>query len=61
MNGLQLTLTFKKSMWNTPSEYKDLSGATRARKTLHLLRTDYKFNYPIGADYLIYVQEKNDK
>ena len=25
-NGLQLTLTFKKSMWNTPSEYKDLSG-----------------------------------
>ena len=37
------------------------TGATRARKTLHLLRTDYKFNYPIGADYLIYVQEKNDK
>ena len=28
MNGLQLTLTFKKSMWNTPSEYKDLSNAT---------------------------------
>ena len=24
-NGLQLTLTFKKSMWNTPIEYKDLS------------------------------------
>ena len=24
-NGLQLTLTFKKSMWNTPMEYKDLS------------------------------------
>tara|TARA_R110000787_G_scaffold72057_1_gene160517 strand:- start:193 stop:1830 length:1638 start_codon:yes stop_codon:yes gene_type:complete len=37
------------------------TGATRARKTLHLLRTDYKFNYPIGSDYLIYVQEKNDK
>ena len=37
------------------------TGATRARKTLHLLRTDYKYNYPIGADYLIYVQEKNDK
>ena len=36
------------------------TGATRAKKTLHLLRTDYKFNYPIGADYLIYVQEKND-
>jgi hypothetical protein len=29
------------------------TGATRARKTLHLLRTDYKFNYPIGSDYLI--------
>jgi hypothetical protein len=28
MNGLQLTLTFKKSMWNTPLEYKDLSDAT---------------------------------
>ena len=26
-NGLQLTLTFKKTMWNTPSEYKDLSDA----------------------------------
>ena len=37
------------------------TGATRARKTLHLLRTDYKYNYPLGADYLIYVQEKNDK
>jgi len=37
------------------------TGSTRARKTLHLLRTDYKYNYPLGADYLIYVQEKNDK
>ena len=27
MTGLQLILTFKKSMWNTPSEYKDLSQA----------------------------------
>ena len=27
MTGLQLILTFKKSMWNTPSEYKDLSHA----------------------------------
>ena len=24
--SLQLTLTFKKSLWNTPSEYKDLSA-----------------------------------
>ena len=43
----------EKKVWYT--------GATRAKKTLHLLRTDYKYNYPIGADYLIYVQEKNDK
>ena len=62
------------SKGNFPSDYSHKSkqeksderrvwytGATRARKTLHLLRTDYKFNYPIGADYLIYVQEKNDK
>jgi superfamily I DNA/RNA helicase len=62
------------SKGNYPSDYAHKSkqeksderrvwytGATRARKTLHLLRTDYKFNYPIGADYLIYVQEKNDK
>ena len=43
----------EKKVWYT--------GSTRARKTLHLLRTDYKYNYPLGADYLIYVQEKNDK
>ena len=42
----------EKKVWYT--------GATRAKKTLHLLRTDYKYNYPLGADYLIYVQEKND-
>jgi superfamily I DNA/RNA helicase len=62
------------SKGNYPSDYKNknkqeksderkvwYTGVTRARKTLHLLRTDYKFNYPIGQDYLIYVQEKNDK
>ena len=31
---------------------------TRARKALHLLRSDYKYNYPLGADYLVYIQEK---
>ena len=59
---------------NYPSDYENknksdksderkvwYTGATRARKTLHLLRSSYKFNYPIGQDYLIYVQEKNDK
>ena len=42
----------EKKVWYT--------GATRAKTTLHLLRTDYKYNYPLGSDYLIYVQEKND-
>tara|TARA_R110000751_G_scaffold249903_2_gene349514 strand:- start:58 stop:1686 length:1629 start_codon:yes stop_codon:yes gene_type:complete len=42
----------EKKVWYT--------GATRAKRTLHLLRTDYKYNYPLGSDYLIYVQEKND-
>ena len=41
----------EKKVWYT--------GATRAKKTLHLLRTDYKYHYPLGDDYLIYVQEKN--
>jgi len=36
------------------------TGATRAKKSLHLLRTNYKYNYPLGADYLIYVQENDD-
>jgi len=26
MTGLQLSMTFKKTIWSTPSEYKDLSG-----------------------------------
>ena len=34
------------------------ASATRARKALHLLRSDYKYNYPLGADYLVYIQEK---
>ena len=40
----------EKKVWYT--------GATRAKTTLHLLRSDYKFNYPIGSDYLSYIQEK---
>jgi DNA polymerase I-like protein with 3'-5' exonuclease and polymerase domains len=28
MTGLQLSMTFKKTIWSTPSEYKDLSGYT---------------------------------
>lgn len=33
------------------------TGVTRAKNTLHILSTDYKYNYPIGLDYLVYLQE----
>ena len=33
------------------------TGVTRAKNTLHILSTDYKYNYPIGMDYLMYLQE----
>ena len=55
---------------NFPSNYKSknkqekidekkvwYTGATRAKNTIHLLGTDYKYNYPLGGDYLVYVQE----
>ena len=58
---------------NYPSDYKSKSkkekinekkvwytGATRARSTIHLLSTDYKYNYPLGDDYLVYVREKKN-
>jgi superfamily I DNA/RNA helicase len=32
------------------------TAVTRARDTLHILSTDHQFNYPIGKDYLIYLQ-----
>ena len=34
------------------------TGVTRAKNTLHILSTDYKYNYPIGSDYFVYLQEK---
>jgi|TARA_R100000742_G_C4279566_1_gene104515 superfamily I DNA/RNA helicase len=33
------------------------TGVTRAKDSLHILSTDYKYNYPIGSDYLVYLQE----
>ena len=33
------------------------TAVTRAKDTLHILSTDHQFNYPIGKDYLIYLQE----
>ena len=51
MNGLQLTLTFKKSMWNTPSEYKDLSGATEI--AIDLETRDDGINEKLGAGWAL--------
>ena len=33
-------------------------GVTRAKKRLHLLGTDHRYNYPMGVDYLDYLREK---
>ena len=33
------------------------TGASRAKNSLHILSTDYKYHYPIGKDYLIYLEE----
>ena len=33
-------------------------GVTRAKKRLHLLGTDHRYNYPIGVDYLNFIKEK---
>ena len=42
--------TNEKKVWYT--------ATTRARKTIHLLDTNCKYSYPIGGDYLTYVQER---
>tara|TARA_R100001015_G_C4634496_1_gene201108 strand:- start:6 stop:1631 length:1626 start_codon:yes stop_codon:yes gene_type:complete len=34
------------------------TGATRAKDSLHILSSNYRYNYPIGEDYLIYLREK---
>ena len=33
------------------------TGVTRAKDTLHILSTDHRYNYPIGQDYFVYLQE----
>lgn len=35
-------------------------AVTRAKQSLHLLSSDYKYNYPIGEDYLNYMKEKRN-
>ena len=51
MNGLQLTLTFKKSLWNTPSEYKDLSNAKEI--AIDLETRDDGINNKLGAGWAL--------
>jgi len=51
MNGLQLTLTFKKSMWNTPSEYKDLSHYKEI--AIDLETRDDGINQRLGAGWAL--------
>jgi len=51
MNGLQLTLTFKKALWNTPSEYKDLSNAKEI--AIDLETRDDGINNKLGAGWAL--------
>ena len=50
-NGLQLTLTFKKSMWNTPLEYKDLSQYKEI--AIDLETRDDGLNEKLGAGWAL--------
>ena len=50
-NGLQLTLTFKKSMWNTPIEYKDLSNYSEI--AIDLETRDDGINEKLGAGWAL--------
>jgi len=50
-NGLQLTLTFKKSMWNTPIEYKDLSQYNEI--AIDLETRDDGINEKLGAGWAL--------
>ena len=49
--GLQLTLTFKKAIWNTPSEYKDLSNAKEI--AIDLETRDDGINERLGAGWAL--------
>ena len=55
-----LVLDIKTRMKNLMRKKVWYTGVTRAKDSLHLLSTDYKYNYPIGQDYLVYVQGEND-
>ena len=62
-------LLFSKTNWISSFHNKNLQekseerkvyyvGVTRAKKRLHLLGTDHRYNYPMGVDYLDYLREK---
>lgn len=64
-------LLYSKANWPASFSHKNVeeqsdekrviyTGVTRAKDSLHLLSTDHKYNYPIGKDYLIYIQENKD-
>jgi superfamily I DNA/RNA helicase len=59
---------YSKTNWPASFSHKNVSersderrvyytGVTRARDSLHILSTDFRYNYPIGKDYLTYIQE----
>jgi DNA polymerase I-like protein with 3'-5' exonuclease and polymerase domains len=49
MTGLQLSMTFKKTIWSTPSEYKDLSGYTEI--AIDLETRDDAISNKLGAGW----------
>jgi len=64
-------LLYSKTNWPSAYSNKNLeeqadekrvyyTGATRAKGSLHLLSTDHRYNYPMGEDYFVYLQEKNN-
>jgi len=61
-------LLYSKTNWPSAFSHKNreeqsdekrvyYTGATRAKDTLHLLSTDHQYNYPMGEDYFVYLQE----
>ena len=51
MGGLQLNMNFKKHIWSSPSEYKDLTGATEI--AIDLETRDEGINNGLGAGWAL--------
>ena len=65
-------LLYSKTNWPSSYRHKNkqekshekkvwYTGGTRAKDTLHILSTDYKYHYPIGEDYLIFMRKNDNK